>query len=377
MAIRFDRIEKAQALMREQNMLGIMIMNHDDYRYFFGRDWAQPRAILPFKGPPILIAFVAEEPEIKEYVGNAEVEIFTQLGEQIQDVTSSFREIFKMAGERDFGEKPKVGMQMWFDTPAFLVDLFRKVNPQFELVRSDPVMDAMRSVKDPGEIELMTAAQHIATLGMERVREMLEPGVTAHEVATEAVYTMMKAGAEGTSTPMHVNFGLDTCMIHGRVSTNPLEKEDLVVVDLTPQVEGYCANLARTFVLGEPNEVQRKLLETYQAMIDAARPMMKAGVKVRDLDATGAEVCQAHGLAEYHIDGISHGIGLRFEETPASTIVKQHRNVELQEGMTMTIGHTILAIPGLGGVRQEDVYRVEPTGGEILFPYPASTELLG
>ena len=38
MAVRIDRIEKAQALMREQNMLGIMIMNHDDYRYFFGRD---------------------------------------------------------------------------------------------------------------------------------------------------------------------------------------------------------------------------------------------------------------------------------------------------------------------------------------------------
>jgi Xaa-Pro dipeptidase len=377
MAIRFDRIEKAQALMREQNTLGIMIMNHDDYRYFFGRDWAQPRAILPFQGPPILIAFAAEEPEMKEYVGNAEVEIFTQLGEQIQDVTSSFREIFKMAGEKDFGEKPRVGMQMWFDTPAFLVDLFRKVNPQFELVRSDAVMDAMRSVKDPGEIELMTAAQHIATLGMDRVREMLEPGVTAHELATEALYTMMKAGAEGTSTPIHVNFGLDTCMIHGRISTNPLKEGDLVVVDLTPQVEGYCANLARNFVLGEPNEVQRKLLETYQAMIDSTRPMMKPGVKVRDLDAIGAEVCQAHGLGEYHIDGISHGIGLRFEETPASTIIKQHRNVELQEGMTMTIGHTILAIPGIGGVRQEDVYRVEPTGGEILFPYPALAGLLG
>jgi Xaa-Pro aminopeptidase len=255
--------------------------------------------------------------------------------------------------------------------------MFRKVNPQFELVRSDAVMDAMRSVKDPGEIELMTAAQRIATLGMDRIREMLEPGVTAHELATEAVYAMMKAGAEGTSTPVHINFGLDTCMIHGRVSTNPLKEGNLVVVDLTPQVEGYCANLARTFVLGEPNEVQRKLLETYQAMIDATRPLMKAGVKVRDLDAIGAEACKAHGLGEYHIDGISHGIGLRFEETPASTIVKQHRNVELQEGMTMTIGHTILAIPGLGGVRQEDVYRVESTGGEILFSYPGSTELLG
>lgn len=377
MAIRVDRIEKVQALMREQNMLGIMIMNHDDYRYFFGRDWAQPRAILPFLGPPIMIAFAAEEPEMKDYIGNAEVEIFTQLGEQIQDITTSFRDILKTKGKKDLGGKPKIGMQMWFDTPAFLVDLFRKVNPQFELVSSDPVMDAMRSIKDPQEIELMTAAQRIATLGMNRIRELLKPGVTAHELATEALYTMMSAGAEGTSTPIRINFGVDTCMIHGRVSTQPLKEGDLVVVDLTPQVEGYCANLARTFVLGQPDEIQSRLLETYQAMIAATCEMMKPGVTVRELDAKGAELCKAHGFGEYHIDGISHGIGLRFEETPASTIIKQHRNVKLQEGMTMTIGHTILAIPGFGGVRQEDVYRVGPDGGEILFPYLGSTEILG
>jgi Xaa-Pro aminopeptidase len=87
-------------------------------------------------------------------------------------------------------------------------------------------------------------------------------------------------------------------------------------------------------------------------------------------------VCEAHGLGDYHLDGISHGIGLRFEETPASTIIKQHRNVEIREGMTITIGHTILAIPGFGGVRNEDVYLITPDGGQILFPYPTSIELL-
>ena len=67
---------------------------------------------------------------------------------------------------------------------------------------------------------------------------------------------------------------------------------------------------------------------------------------------------------------IGHGIGLRFEETPASTIIPPHRNIPLRDGMTVTIGHTILAIPGFGGVRHEDVYRVTPAGGEILVPYP-------
>jgi Xaa-Pro aminopeptidase len=377
MAIRFDRIKRAQALMRQQGMAGIMIMNHDDYRYFFGRDWAQPRAVIPFQGPPILIAFAGEEPGIRHYAGDAPIQVFTHVGEQMAAVSGAFRDMLGPAQSAGLGDRPKIGMQMWFGTPAFLVDMFRKVNPRFELVPSDPVMDALRMVKEPEEVELLTEAQRIAALGMDRIRELLKPGVTGHEIATEALYTMMKAGAEGTSTPLHVNVGIDSCMIHGHVSPKPLAPGDLVVIDLTPQVEGYGANLARTFVVGEPDATQRKLFEVYAEMVEATRRMLRPGARVRDLDARGQEICEAHALGSYHLEGISHGIGLRFEETPASTIIKQHRNVELQEGMTVTIGHTVLALPGFGGVRNEDVYLVTPGGGQILAPYLPSIQLLG
>ena len=75
--------------------------------------------------------------------------------------------------------------------------------------------------------------------------------------------------------------------------------------------------------------------------------------------------------------GIGHGIGLRLEEPPASTIIPPHRNLLLQEGMTVTIGHPVLAIPGFGGVRFEDVYSVTTSGGEILWPYQILPELAG
>ncbi len=247
-------------------------------------------------------------------------------------------------------------MQMWFETPAFLVDLFRKLNPRLELVPSDPVMDALRMTKDPEEIELMSEAQRIATVGMDRVRAVLRPGATAQKVAAEATCAIMHAGAEGISTPIYVNFGPYTCMIHGGLSPQRLQAGELAVVNLKPQVGGYCANLSRTFVLGEPDAAQNKLMDTYHEMVAETRRAMKPGVAIKDLDALGRKVCQDRGLGEYHLDGISHGIGLRFEETPASTIIKQHRNVQIQEGMTLTIGHTVLAIPGFGGVRNEDVY---------------------
>lgn len=355
-------------------MTGLMVMTRDDYRYFFGELRIQPRAIIPVTGAPILIAFAGEEAELRQSLGDTPIKIFMDVAGQMTGVRQSFRDLLDVELPPDFAMppdgKPRVGMQLWFSTPAFLVDLFRKLNRDIELVSSDPVMDALRLVKEPVEIELMKRAQQIAAAGMDRVKELLRPGISGHEIATEALYTMMKAGAEGTSTPIHVNAGLRSCWIHGSTDNRPIERGDLVVVDLTPQVEGYCANLARTFVLGQPDEKQQLLFRTYQEMRRVTRSMLQPGVSVMDIDSAGKEICRQAGFGDYHIDGISHGIGLRFEEIPASTIIKAHRRVDLVEGMTVTVGHTILAIPGLGGFRQEDVYRVTPGGGEVLAPYP-------
>ena len=369
MDVRHDRIARVQARMREEGLVAIVVMNHDDYRYLFGTDRAQPRALIPASGPPELIAFTGEEPELRASLPEGGVLVFGSIGGQIHEVVGRLRDIVASLGVPPT-PKPKVGMQMWFDTPAFLVDMFRRVNPELELVSTDPVMDPLRMVKDDGELALMTEAQRIAGIGMDRARELLRPGVTAREVATEALYAMMRAGAERTSTPIYVNFGVETCMLHGRLSPRPLERGDLAVIDLTPQVEGYCANLARTFVAGQPDERQRDLLDAYAELIPAVREAMRPGATVAALDAIAGEVLRRRGLEAYQVNGIGHGLGLRFEETPASTIIAPHRNVPLREGMTMTIGHTILAIPGFGGVRHEDVYRVTPAGGEILLTYP-------
>jgi Xaa-Pro aminopeptidase len=369
--VRLDRIARIQAAMRERGWIAIVILNHDDYRYLFGTDRAQPRALIPFQGPPELIAFTAEEPELRAALANGEVRVFGSVGGQIHDVVGRLRELATLAPASWAQEgRFKVGLQMWFATPAFLVDLFRQVNPEVEVVSSDPVMDPLRTIKDADELASLTEAQRIAGVGMDRARELLRPGASAHEVATEATYAMMRAGAEATSTPIYVNFGVETCMLHGRISPAPLERGQLVLVDLTPQVDGYCANLARTFVLGQPDARQAELIATYREIVAAVRIEMRPGVTTAQLDERAHAVCVAHDYGDYHVYGIGHGIGLRFEEPPAPTIIPPHRSLPLAEGMTVTIGHTVLAIPGFGGVRFEDVYRVGANGPEVLFDYP-------
>jgi Xaa-Pro aminopeptidase len=97
---------------------------------------------------------------------------------------------------------------------------------------------------------------------------------------------------------------------------------------------------------------------------------MRPGVTTSELDAAAKVACDARGFGQFQVYGIGHGIGLRFEEPPAPTIIPPHRNMPLTEGMTVTIGHPVLAIPGFGGVRFEDVYRVAAAGPELLYEYP-------
>ncbi len=365
------RIKKAQELMRKEGMIGLMIMNHDDFIYFFNDLRVQPRAIIPASGPPVLIGFSAEEEELKGQINDTEIRLFSHIGEQISNVREVFKTIFEGAPPGlSHQDRPKVGMQMWFHTPAFLVDLFRKVNKQVELVPSDSVMDELRMTKDDAEIEKIQTAQSIAAKGMDTAKDFLKPGITGHELATEITYTMMKAGSEGTSTPIHINSGKRSCWIHGTTTKDPIQEGDLVVIDLTPMFEGYCSNLARTFIMGNPNKMQKKLFEVYLEIHESTKKELKPGNTVSNLDKLGKEICLKHGFGDYHIKGISHGIGLRFEENPASTIIPAHGKTKFQNNMTVTVGHTILAVPVIGGVRFEDIYRITNDGGEVLYNYP-------
>jgi len=75
------------------------------------------------------------------------------------------------------------------------------------------------------------------------------------------------------------------------------------------------------------------------------------------------------GYGEYFVSGFGHGIGLNFEEKPMPTIVPADVSTVIRENMLLTAGHSILSVPGVGGVRMEDVYLIHSDGPELLTPF--------
>lgn len=370
--IRKDRISKVQARMRQQGIDAYMILTHDDYIYLLGEDRYQPRAIIPAQGDPIIITFRGEEEEVRQNFALQDVKVFATVGQQIKDVVESMRGLFQKSGSEG---KMTVGVQMGFFTPAFLLNMFQKANPQVQVVNIGPVMDELRMVKDTAEIELMKKAAHIADVGMETARRILRPGISENEVGAEIEYAMRKAGGHGVSVPVFVNSGVRSGWLHGMASDKIIEEGDLVVIDVVPKYNGYHSNLCRTFVVGEPTEAQKHLYETYRQAQEAVIEQVKPGMKNKALDDIAKAIYEANGLGEHFVFGFSHSIGLMFEETPAPTIHPMDGNVELNTNMTITAGHSVLSVPGIGGIRIEDTLHLTEQGAISLTSASKALEL--
>jgi len=362
--INLQRLAEAQKRMRENKIDAYMVMTHDDFAYFFGTDRYQPRAIIPAEGQPIVIAFRGEEAEIKKEMGVDQVKVFASVGQQMKDVITAFQEL---KGER---ARLTIGFQMGFGTPAFLLEMFKKMNKYATVVDIAPVMEGMRLLKDEAEVKLIRRAAEIAVIGMKAAEKVLKPGVIENDVCAEAEYAMRKAGGSGTATPIFVNSGARSGWLHGTATDKVIESGDLVVVDLVPRYKGYCANLCQTFVIGEPSKEQQNLIDAYKEAKTEAVKLLRPGNRMKDVDAAARAAFARHNLGESFINGFGHGIGLGFEEKPMPTIVPTDAAVEIQVGMVLTAGHSVLSVPGIGGVRFEDVYVIGKDGSEWLTQYP-------
>ncbi len=357
--------------MRQRGIDAYLILTHDDYIYFFGEDRYQPRAIVPSAGPAILVAFRGEEREIRERFGIDDVRVFGTVGQQIKDVVGVMRELTGAT------KRLTVGVQMWFSTPAFLLTMFQRANPKVKVVDIAPVMDELRMIKDETELGLMRRAGEIAAVGMGAAAKALRTGITENEVAAEVEYAMRKAGGQGTATPVFVNSGARSGWLHGTATAKEIEEGELVVIDLVPRYEGYCANLCRTFVVGAPTKDQNELFAVYRKAQEAGVGALRPGAHMRDIDMAAKAVVEGAGFGDQYVPGISHSIGLGFEETPAPTIHPGDSAVQIREGMALTVGHSVLSVPGVGGVRLEDTFQVLADGVARLTDFPTALSLNG
>lgn len=231
-----------------------------------------------------------------------------------------------------------------------------------ELVPVTGAVETLRAVKDDEERELIRRAQAITDATFEGVLDLLAVGVSEQQIARELERLMLAEGADGLSFESIVAFGENAAEPHHEPGHRLLEEFDVVKLDFGALVQGYHADMTRTLAFGSAPTELRKIhdvvRESQQAGIDAVR----AGVRGSEVDAACRAVIEAAGYGERFVHGTGHGVGLEIHEAP--WLGKAFDN-ELPAGAVVTVEPGIY-VPGLGGVRIEDMVEVAEDGGRVV-----------
>jgi len=239
--------------------------------------------------------------------------------------------------------------------------------PDAEMVPTEGLVEGLRKVKDPGEVDRMAAAAAIADGALARVRHRLTEAPTEEEFALELDFEMRRGGATGPSFETIVASGPNGAKPHHRPSGRRIGRGELVVVDFGAIVDGYCSDMTRTLCVGEPaTETARRMVEVVAASQQAGVEAVRAGVEGKAVDAVCREVIAEAGWADAFLHSTGHGVGLEIHEDP---------RVASSSTDTLVVGHVVTVEPGVylaeyGGVRIEDTMVVTENGCRVLTNAP-------
>jgi Xaa-Pro aminopeptidase len=240
-----------------------------------------------------------------------------------------------------------------------------KVLPSgLRLREAPPLVEQARLIKDGDEIERLRAAVLLGASLFDVILKTICPGVKETEVAAELEYAARRAGADAMSFDTIIASGARSALPHGRASEAVIPANGFVVCDFGVILAGYCSDMTRTVQVGQPNAEMRRVYAAVRDAQQAALETVRAGVSTGEVDESARKVLRNKGLARHFTHSTGHGVGLEIHEAPR--LAAGQKDV-LQAGMVITIEPGAY-IPGVGGVRIEDMVVVTDNGCEILTP---------
>lgn len=229
----------------------------------------------------------------------------------------------------------------------------------------------LRMVKSSEELDCIKRAVGLTDACFENVLPRIQAGVTDLDIALEIEFYIKRNGAKLAFDPIVVS-GHRSALPHGTPSEKKIEIGDFVTMDFGAQVDGYCADLTRTIIVGEASarhaEIYQAVLDAQQAAISACKP----GADARDIDKVARDSLASKDLAQYFTHGLGHGLGGVVHDTGRLSAISD--NV-LEVGQVWTIEPGVY-IEGWGGCRIEDDIVITESGCEILNKSPKNMLVL-
>lgn len=355
--------ERQDKLRRITGVDAVLIVPGANMRYFTGLNFhLSERPIIAFVTPDGALSFIVPQLEVPQLNARPDLEARAFAWTDTDGYLGAFRQAvdeLRLRGKTLGVDGMTMRVTEWL---AFLdVDSSLRVKP----VERDIIK--IRAIKTPDEIELMRRANRLSEAALDKLLAWVQPGMTERQIAARLSDELTAQGCSSLSFESLVQTGPNSALPHGSTTDRVLQRDDLLLIDYGGTVEGYSADITRTFCLGTPTAEMRKLYDVVLAANEAAKAVVKPGVAMSAVDKAARDVIEAAGYGEYFIHRTGHGLGLDVHE-PIPQIAAGVEDV-LEPGMAFTVEPGVY-IPGLGGVRIEDNVVVTADGVDVLTIYP-------
>ncbi|MGE5551951.1 MAG: M24 family metallopeptidase [Bacteroidota bacterium] len=226
------------------------------------------------------------------------------------------------------------------------------------LIAQKGMVEGLRAVKDPEEIERIGQAAAINDRAWARLMPLIKPGVAERDLAAELDYLLRREGADGNAFTTIVASGPRGALPHGTASARKIAPGDLVVFDFGAQYQGYASDMTRTVAVGNAGEKEREIYRIVAEAQALALAALRPGLTGIEVDAVARRHIKDAGYGQYFGHGLGHAVGIEIHEEPRLSPIGEQ---VLAAGMVVTVEPGIY-LPGLGGVRIEDLVVLTATG---------------
>jgi Xaa-Pro aminopeptidase len=225
------------------------------------------------------------------------------------------------------------------------------------------LVERLRASKDPDEVAAIRAAAALAGAAVQQTLSQVRVGMTELEITGILEGALRRLGSEGHPFPTIVASGPRTALPHARSSRRALAAGEWLLLDFGAQVDGYCADLTRTVVVGaRASERQQALYGVVEEAQRRARSSVRAGMSGRDADAVARDLIEERGFGGAFGHSLGHGLGLEVHEAPRLA----KTNAEPLPASAVVTVEPGIYVPGQGGVRIEDDVHLSPDGPILL-----------
>lgn len=219
----------------------------------------------------------------------------------------------------------------------------------------------LRIQKTAKELKNIQKACDIVCETMNWIQTVIEPGMTEIEVSNMVSAHMLDLGAEKNSFDPIVASGPNGAYPHHRPSNRVIENNEFVTIDMGCIYKGYCSDLTRTFPIGTPDQ---KLIDAYNVVLksnETGIQSVKYKMNGNELDKICRDIISETEFKDYFVHSTGHGVGIEVHELPS---VSTSYNKPLEHNSVITVEPGIY-IPGLGGIRIEDMVLVDKNNNHI------------